>query len=120
VGRVVTIEISEAAARRAQDAASRSDRRVEEVLAEWIDRLADDPPVETLPDEQVLALSRYELAASQQKELGDLLASNGEGALTPTERANLDALMSVYRRGLVRKAQAIRVAVQRQLIPPLT
>ena len=35
------------------------------------------------------------------------------------ERARLDALMRSYRRGMVRKAQALKVAVERGLQPPL-
>jgi hypothetical protein len=120
VGRVVTIEISDAAARRAQKKATESARRVEEVLAEWIDRVAVDPPVETLPNDEILALCRSELAESQQQELSDLLARNREGTLGTAERSRLDERMNLYRHGLVRKAQAIHVAVQRELIPPLT
>jgi hypothetical protein len=119
VGRVVTIEISEAAARRAQETAVKSDRRVEDVLAEWLDRMAVDPPVETLPNDQILALCRPELAESWQDELGELLARNREGILTTLEQAHFHELMHVYRRGLVRKAQAFQVAVARELIPSL-
>ena len=119
MGRLVTIEISEAAARRAQETANRNNRRVEDVLAEWLDRLAADLPVDTLPDDQVLALCRSELADNQQDELGDLLVRNREGILTTVEQARFVELMQVYRRGLVRKAQAFQVAVARELIPSL-
>lgn len=34
--------------------------------------------------------------------------------------ARLDELMHLYRRGLVRKAQALKVAVERGLRPPLS
>jgi len=119
VGRVVTIEISEAAARRAQETANRNNRRVEDVLAEWLDRLATDPPVDTLPDDQILALCRSELADNQQDELGELLVRNREGKLTTEEQTHFDELMHLYRRGLVRKAQAFQVAVARELIPSL-
>lgn len=120
MSRVVTIEISEAAARRAQETATESARRVEEVLAEWIDRLAVDPPLETLPNDEILALCQSELAESQQQELSDLLARNREGTLGTVGRSRLDEHMDLYRHGLVRKAQAIQVAVQRELIRPLT
>lgn len=120
MSRTVTLEISDAAVRQAQRLASRSDRRVEEVLAEWIDHLAADPPVETLPNEEILALCRSELGERQQDELSDLLARQREQALTDGDQLRLDELMGVYRRGLVRKAQALQVAVRRQLIPRLT
>lgn len=119
MARVVTIKISDAAAGRAQEAAARSHRRVEDVLAEWIDVAALDAPVETLSNDQVLALCQSTLASSQQDELSELLARNREGSLTSNDRSRFDALMSDYRRGLTRKAQALQVAVARNLITPL-
>ena len=56
----------------------------------------------------------------QQEELSELLARNREGALTDAERDRLDGLMRVYRRGLVRKGQALKTAVARGLKPPLS
>ena len=76
-------------------------------------------PVESLPDDQVLALCDTQMDAEQQEELGDLLTRNREGLLSSTERTRLDELMQTYRHGLVRKAQALKVAVERGLRPPL-
>ena len=42
-----------------------------------------------------------------------------EGELNDNEQVQLDALMLAYRRGLVRKAQALKVAVERGLQPPI-
>ena len=42
-----------------------------------------------------------------------------DGLLQEPERRRLDDLMRVYRRGLVRKAQALRTAVARGLRPRL-
>jgi len=78
-----------------------------------------DPSVEHLPDDQVLALCDLQLEPAQQAELRRLLARNREGALSSAEIGQLDTLMQTYRRGLVRKAQAFNVAVQRGLRPPL-
>jgi hypothetical protein len=72
-----------------------------------------------LPDDQVLALRDLQMNAEQQVAMSDLLTRQREGALTSTERAQLDALMSAYRRGMVRKAQALKVAVDRGLQPAL-
>jgi uncharacterized membrane protein YccC len=118
--RTVTLEISEAAARQAQEVASRTDRRVEEVLVEWIDHIVAEPTVETLADDQVLALTNLRLGPEQQQELSELLADNREGSLSEPQRNRLTELMQVYRDGLVRKAQALRVAVARGLIAPLS
>ena len=119
MSRVVAIEISDAAASQAQATASRSARRVEDVLSEWIDRAATDPPVDTLPNEQVLALCQAQMDERQQEELRNLLARKAEGLLDATDRVRLDELLGIYRHGLVRKARALHVAVARELIPPL-
>jgi hypothetical protein len=115
----VTLELPEEVARRAREVAVRTHRRPESVLLEWIGRIVAEPPVESLPDDQVLALCDMQMDVEQQETLGDLLARNREGLLSGVERARLDELMQTYRRGLVRKAQALKVAVERGLRPPL-
>jgi len=119
MGETVTLELPEDVVRSAREVATRTQRRLEDVLVDWIDRVATDLPVELLPDEEVLALSEMQMDPKQQEELSDLLARNREGLLNEEEHARLDELMQVYRRGLVRKAQAIKVAVERGLRPPL-
>ena len=56
----------------------------------------------------------------QQEVFSDLLARNREGQLNDVEVRQLDELMQVYRRGWVRKARALKVAVERGLKPSLT
>jgi hypothetical protein len=51
--------------------------------------------------------------------LSDFLARQREGQLNEIEHSQLDELMQVYRYGLVRKAKALKVAVQRGLIPAI-
>jgi hypothetical protein len=115
----VTVELPEELAQRARALASQARRGFEEVLVEWIDRAVAEPAVEFLPDDQVLALCDGRMDADQQEELSGLLARNREGHLAVGERDQLDALMGIYRRGLVRKAQAWKVAVARGLKPRL-
>jgi hypothetical protein len=115
----VTVELPEELADRARAVASQTSRRFEEVLVEWIDRAAAETPLESLPDEEVLALCDAQMAPDKHEELSDLLARNREGQLQNTERNRLEELMQFYRRGLVRKAQALRVAVARGLRPRL-
>jgi hypothetical protein len=119
MGVKVTVELPEELARRAQAVAAQTSRRLEDVLVEWIDRAVTEPAVESLPDDQVLRLCDAQLERNQQEELSDLLARNREGVLPNAERARLDELMGIYRRGLVRKAQALKTAVARGLKPPL-
>ena len=56
----------------------------------------------------------------EQRELGALLARQREGSLDGVERHRLNELMDIYRRGMVQKAQALKVAVDRGLQPPLS
>lgn len=76
-------------------------------------------PVEDLPDERVLALCGLQMDEGQQRELSDLLAAQREGELDDTMRQRLDKLMMIYRKGMLLKAQAFKVAVERGLCSPL-
>jgi hypothetical protein len=116
---MVTLQISEDVIERAKAVAFSTQRRFEDVLAEWLDRAANEIPVDQLPDDEVMALVELMLPESQQEELSDLLADQRESQLTEAGRVRLDELMQIYQQGMVRKAQAIRVAVQRGLMPPL-
>jgi hypothetical protein len=115
----VTVELPEELAQRVRAVAAQTHRRFEEVLVEWLDRAGTEPAVESLSNEEVLALCQRQLDAGQQEELSELLARNREGVLQEAERDRLDELMRLYRRGLVRKAQALRTAVARGLKPRL-
>jgi hypothetical protein len=115
----VTLELPEELAQRARTVASQTRRRFEDVLVEWIDRAGGEPSVESLPDDQLLALCDSQMEAGAQEELSDLVARNREGVLQGAERERLDELMRTYRRGLVRKAQALKTAVERGLRPRL-
>ncbi len=76
--------------------------------------------MELLPDEQVLALRDQQMSEERQRELADLLARQREGELDAAGRRRLDEMMGLYRRESVRKAQALKVAVERSLQPPLS
>jgi len=115
---VVTLELPDVVAQNARAIAEQTHRRVEDVLIEWLDRVAGDVPVEQLSDEQVLALRDLQMNDDQQVELSELLARQREGILNSHDRARLDELMSIYRRGMVRKARALQVAVARGLQAP--
>lgn len=111
----VTVELPEELAQRARAAAAQARRPFEDVLVEWIDRAAADMPVDSLPDADVLALCDAEIDSSQQEELSQLLARNRESNLSNGDRARLESLMQIYRRSLIRKAQAWKTAVSRGL-----
>jgi len=75
--------------------------------------------VEELSDTEVLALAELRLTPTQEATLSELLTRNREGTLDAEGRRELDELMRLYEHGLLRKAQALRVAVQRGLREPL-
>lgn len=114
----ITIDVPEQVERDARAVAARTQRRVEDVLQEWLRKYVAQIPIESLPDERILELSEMELSASQQEELSNLLARNRENQLSIRERKRLDELMVIYRQGMIRKAEALKVAVQRGLRPP--
>jgi hypothetical protein len=117
---IVTLELPDALVQSARAIATQRNRRVEDILVEWLDQAASEVPVELLPDEQVVLLGALEMDKADQAKLSDLLARQREGSLADADRSALDALMGTYRRGLVRKAQALKVAVDRGLRPPLS
>jgi hypothetical protein len=117
---IVTLELPEHIVRNARAVAERMHRRIEDVLVDWIDQAAAEVPVDCLSDEEILRLCDMQMADEDQNELSYLLARNREGQLDNTDHARLDALMQTYRKGLVRKAQAWKVAVARGLRTALT
>jgi hypothetical protein len=88
------------------------------MLVEWLELVAAEMPVELLPDEQVRALRDIQMSDDQQRELSELPAQQREQILDSAGRMRLDVLLQIYRRGMVRKAQAHKVAVERGLHPP--
>ena len=119
MGQTITLDLPPNIARRAAAVARQTNRQVEDVLLEWLGRAATDVPIESLPDDQVLALCALEMSQREQDELSALLARQREGTLDDAARRRLDELMASYRRGMVQKAQALKVAVERGLRPPL-
>jgi hypothetical protein len=117
---IVTLELPEHVVRSARAVAARMHRRLEDILVDWIDQAASAVSVDSLSDEEILGLCDLQMTDEDQAELSRLLARNREGQLGDTDRTRLDALMQMYRRGLVRKAQAWKVAVDRGLRASLT
>jgi hypothetical protein len=120
MGQTVTLDLPPDLAQRAEAVAHQTHRRVEDVLLEWLGRAATDIAIESLPDDQVLALSNREMSQAEQRGLNALLACQREGVLDNIARQRLAELMAIYRRGVVEKTQALKVAVERGLRPPLS
>lgn len=115
----VTLQIPDELARRARALAAATHRQFEDVVVDSLRRVAEEPAVESLPDDSLLALCDATLSEVDQDALSVLLTGYREGSLSREETARLDELMAVYRQGLVLKARAIQEAVIRGLRPPL-
>ncbi len=115
----ITIKVSEKVVRPAVHTATRKRKRIEDVLSAWLEEIITELPVDELPDEDVLALADLKLTPKQEARLSDLLIRSREETLDAEEQRELEDLMYLYERGLLRKAQALRVAVQRRLRKPL-
>jgi hypothetical protein len=76
---------------------------------------SNETPVESLPDEEVLALAEMTLPEEQDAMLSELLACQREGRIDLEGRRQLGELMRIYENGLLRKAQASRIAIERGL-----
>jgi hypothetical protein len=59
------------------------------------------------------------MTTEEQAVFSDLQARHREEYLNEQENSKLDELMQIYRSGLVRKAQAMNIAVKRGLMLPL-
>ena len=119
MSRQITIEVSDEVARQASHVAAQTKRRLEDVLAGWLQSVISEMPVEALPDDELMALTELHLPPEQQAALSNLLERSRENMLDDDEKRRLDELMRVYERGLLRKAQALRAAVRRGLREPL-
>lgn len=116
---VITLEVPEKLALQLKNIAIETNRRLEDMLVEWIGQITTIPPLATLSNDEILKLCDLQMDNEQQTKLSDLLARNREGILTDLESYELDQLMTVYRQGLIRKASALQIAVKRGLKPPL-
>jgi hypothetical protein len=115
----ITLDLPETLVKKVKEIATLNHRGIEEMLIEWIDSAVNDIPVDFLPNEQILALCKLQMSTEQQEVFSDLQIRNREEHLNELETSKLNELMQIYRGGLVRKAQAINVAVKRGLMPPL-
>lgn len=120
MGETVTLEIPADLASQARATAAATNRRFEDVVAEWLGRGATEISIESMPDQEVIALCDITLSPASQDELSELLFLNRETALGDAQRDRLNQLMASYRSGLLRKAKAWQEAVARGLKAPFT
>ena len=123
----ITLTLSAAVLETAEILARRAGRPVGELLAETIelslqplgDALRDEPLPDAWSDEETRARAELQMPAAEDERLSDLLNRQQAGSLTAAERSELTALMALYQRLLLRKAQGVREAVRRGLREPV-
>jgi hypothetical protein len=116
----ITLDLPPSIMEAAREQAVRTHQPVEVVLTIWLDHFVQDQPVASLPDDEIVRLSNLQMDETEQQELSRLLDLNRENALSADQRQRLDELMTTYRRSIVRKAEALKVAVERGLRQPLS
>ena len=72
-----------------------------------------------MSEEELLANTELEMPPAQDARLSELLQRQQAGTLAESERNELTGLMNAYQQLLLRKAEALREAVQRGLREPL-
>lgn len=115
----VTIQVSDHVIRHAAQVAANTHQHIEEILSDWLETTVAEKPVQVLSDQEVLALSELKFTLEEQERFSYLLEQNREAEITSEERIELDRMMGIYERGLLRKSQALREAVMRGLREPL-
>jgi hypothetical protein len=105
--------------------AGRSGRPVDAVLIEALERAfeplgkwAPEPPVAQWSDQEVLDAADSRMPEREDDRLSELLDLQQAGKLHETQRGELDALLEMYKRGSLRKSEALVEAVRRGLREP--
>ncbi|MEZ4679964.1 MAG: hypothetical protein R2932_37665 [Caldilineaceae bacterium] len=124
----VLLELSDETYLRAANLANLTRQNVKELLADaisgslpsWKPLTEISPTVDSLADDEVLALTQLALEPNTDARLILLLDRQQSDEITDAEREELDQLMQQYQEGLLRKAQALSEAVKRGLQKPLS
>ncbi len=124
----VTVSLPDSLYQQADRLARMTGRAVEAVLVESLQLslqppgipLGDIAPVSSLHDTDLLVLTQLQMDSESDRRLSSLLDRQQSGILLDAERSELMQLMRLYEDGLLRKAEGLREAVRRKLIPPLS
>ncbi len=73
-------------------------------------------PVQSLSDDDLLAVAQMKMDKRENERLGQLQAQGKASSLTEAERHELLSLLEIYQIGQLRKAAALAEAHQRQLL----
>ena len=115
----ITLDLPESLVKQITAIAAQQQQSLEDSLLTLIHQALHNIPLELLPDDQILAFCELQMPEDDQQKLSYLLAQQRETELTATQQIQLNNLMQIYREGLVKKAKAIQIAVDRKLRLPL-
>lgn len=82
--------------------------------------IVDPNSLELMSDQEILSLVDLQMMDAQDQQLSLLLDKQQAGTLSAVESVSLKNLMLVYQEGLACKANALKEAVKRGLMAPLT
>jgi hypothetical protein len=120
----VILNLPDRLAKQVHEVAELTQRKPEDVLIEWLDSYAcangdggslDEIAIGDLSDEQILQLCDLQMSEPEQTQMSLLLEKQREGILQQGELEQLEGLLQVYRRGMVRKAEALKIAMGKGL-----
>ena len=115
----ITLKISDRIIQQATLAASQKKYRLEEVLSDWLESLFQEKFADKMSDEEILALTKIQISPAEQERLSELLFKNREIGLNKKEQRELDLMIEISERNMLKKSEALRIAVERGLIKPL-
>ena len=128
----ITLNLPEDVYKRAEGLAQLIGRDLADVLIEAISlSLSSTSPLDgrdrhqaeslkSLSDSEVMAMSELQMESEQDLRLSQLLSKQQADTLTEVERPELWTLMQIYQTLLLKKAVALREAVERGLREPLS
>ena len=127
MGVQITVTLPEHVYQRAQRLAELTQNDVADGLVAALDTLpslvpqiAISAPVESLSNDEIIALTNLQMNAEQDDRLSELLRKQQEEDINEVEKIELQALLRLYEIGTLRTAQALAEAVRRGLREPLT
>lgn len=117
----ITISLPDKVFANVANVASRTHRRVDEVIAEKIERDFSleieelERQIAVCYDKEIIKLSKLQMPEKQDKRLSFLLQKQGEKDLTKSEQEELWELMELNRLTTLKKAFALREVSRRGL-----
>jgi hypothetical protein len=124
----ITVTLPDDVYHRVEHLSQRTGRSIPDLVAQTVElsvrplgaAASTEKPMAVWSNEEVVAATQAMMPAAQDERLSELLDLQQAGALTSSQHSELTALMEMYQEGSLRKAQALKEAVQRGLLPPLT